>query len=113
MEGANDTTVSTYRDVIERMERNGDYGEADSYRRALEHHGHSEWDSVDRFDVADGAAHTYAGDRAEEAFRDIQRDERHREELRAEEQEQERKHFEQMRRQAEQEQYPLEEMEQP
>jgi hypothetical protein len=84
--------MSTYRDVIRQMERNGDYSSARDYKDALRHHGHSEYDRVDRWNPADGAQHTHAGDQAERAYRDLQYEERREEERREEEAARERQH---------------------
>lgn len=72
-------------DIIERMECNGNYGEADEFRNTLREHGHSEYEYADRYNPADGAQHTYAGDKAEQAYEDIRRQERREEERREEE----------------------------
>lgn len=93
-----------YKDIIRQMERNCHYGEADEYRRSLERNGINEYERVDRYNPADGAQHTYAGDKAEEAFRDIERHARYEEELREEEREQQRQHEREVRRQQEEEQ---------
>lgn len=95
-------------DIIDRMERNGDYGAASEFRDTLREHGHSEHDYADRFNPADGAQYSYAGDRAEQAYEDLRYAERREEERREEEmqlaQEQEYQYrIETERRQEEQE----------
>jgi hypothetical protein len=72
-------------DIINRMERNGDYGASSDFKDSLREHGHSESDWADRYNPADGAQYSYAGDRAEKAYEDIRREERNREEQRREE----------------------------
>lgn len=93
-----------YEDVIARMERNGDYSSAQEYRDSLMGRGISEYDSVDKYNPADGAQYTYAGDRAEEAYRDLIRQER-REEERWEQEEAERQYYEQQQREQEEQAY--------
>ena len=89
-------------DIINRMERNGDYGEAHDYRDSLREHGHSEGDFADRFNPADGAQYSYAGDRAERAYEDIRREERRQQEWQEEEQQRKNDEQEYYRRQYEQ-----------
>lgn len=81
------------------MERMGYCGEAQEFKDSLQEHGHSEYDYADRFNPADGAQHTYAGDRAEEAYARLEREQRYREEERRQEEqyyeEQQRQYYEQ------------------
>lgn len=89
-------------DIINRMERNGDYGAAHDYRDSLREHGHSESDFADRFNPADGAQYSYAGDRAERAYEDMRQDERRKEERQQEEEQQRQEEQEYYRRWLEQ-----------
>lgn len=96
-------------DIINRMERNGDYGAARDFRESLREHGHSEHDYADRYNPADGAQYSYAGDRAERAYEDLRYAERREEEKREEEmrlaQEQEYQYQQEMERQIEEQEY--------
>lgn len=104
-------TFMRYLEIINRMERNGDYSAAMDYKESLRESGISEHQNVDRHNPADGAQHTYSGDRAEEAYRDILASERRAEERREEQKKEaaeqeylERNHYEQMHQQDQQEQ---------
>lgn len=69
------------KDIIRQMENSGDYTAAREFEDSLYDHGHSQFDRIDRYNPADGAQYTYAGDRAEEAYKDLRRLERKREEI--------------------------------
>lgn len=90
------------RDIIERMERNGDYSASIDFRDSLREHGHSEYESADRYNPADGAQYSYAGDRAERAYEDLRWDERREEERHEEEQRLQQEQYHSAQRQAEQ-----------
>jgi hypothetical protein len=75
-------------DIIERMERRGDYSSASEFRNTLRENGHSESDWADRYNPADGAQYSHVGNCAEEAYRDLRYDERREEERQEEEQRQ-------------------------
>lgn len=89
------------------MERNGDYGAASDFRDSLREHGHSEYDYADRYNPADGAQYSYAGDRAERAYEDLRYDERREAERQEEETrlqyEQEHQYRQQLEQQQEEE----------
>jgi hypothetical protein len=74
-------------DIIDRMERNGEYVSAIEFKNSLHEHGHNEDDFADRFNPADGSQYSRAGYVAEEAYKDIRRDERRKEERQQEEDE--------------------------
>lgn len=98
-------------DIYRQMERNGDYSEAENYRRTCEDHGHSMYERVSWYgedDIRDGCGHSYAGDRAVEAADDIRRAERREEQRREEEEElrrEEERQYAARQRQIEEEEY--------
>ena len=61
----------TNRDIIERMKDSGDWSSALEFEEKLRDHGHSEYDRPDRFNPADGARYSHAGDCAETAYREL------------------------------------------
>ena len=75
-----------YKDIIEKMERNGYYGEAKEYQDALRKHGYSEYENADRYNPADGAQYTYAGDKAEESYHNLRHEDQREKETKKEEQ---------------------------
>jgi hypothetical protein len=90
--------------IIDRMERNGDYSAAQEFKESLREHNHSEYDRADRFNPADGAQYSYAGDCAERAYEDLRRDERRAEERQEEERQQEEDYYRHQQQQQEEQQ---------
>jgi hypothetical protein len=76
----------TYRDIIREMKSRGHYSDAESFERGLERNHCSEYDHVYCGNEADGMAHTYTGDLAEEAARELRWRERREQERVEEEQ---------------------------
>ncbi len=88
------------RDIIERIERSGNYSSAQEFRKTLRENHHSEHECADRYNPADGAQHSHTGDIAEQAYHSLRRDAAREEERREEEQHREtmeRQHYEQQR----------------
>jgi ribosomal protein S21 len=105
----------TYEDVIREMKSRGHYHDAEEYQNALRRDYHSEHDTVDRLNPADGAQHTHTGRMAEEAFENLEWRAR-REEERREEERRKHEHYEhqcrERQRQSEEEEYQQQQQQQ-
>ena len=96
------------RDIYEEMIRSGHYSDASDYRDSCERHGHSMSEfvkSYDREDVQDGCAYTSVGDRAMDAAREIEYEQRRAYERRQEEEEREREEQRYRREQSDRQRY--------